>query len=97
MRNTARIFPLGLTPFLIILGVSCATSPSLLPPALELRTLRISPSLPGFEYRYSVCTNSLIGFCTKWEMKTETYDLRDEAVRKKLIDMGFVARVREMP
>jgi hypothetical protein len=30
-------------------------------------------------------------------MKKETYDLRDEVVRRKLIDMGFVARVREKP
>lgn len=33
--------------------------------------------------------------CTKKEMKKEVFDLRDAAVREKLIDMGFVGRVRE--
>lgn len=66
------------------------------PPALELRTLRLSPDLPGFEYQYEVCVSHFI-WCTKYEMKKETYDLRDEKVRKQLIDMGFVLRVREKP
>jgi hypothetical protein len=36
-----------------------------------------------------------LGICTKHEMKIEYYDLTDEAVKKQLIDMGFVLKVRE--
>ena|GEM_PF-6480626 len=64
---------------------------------LEARTLRISETLPGFEYRYEACTATVLGICTKKEWRVDTYDLRDEATRKMLIHMGFVARVREQP
>lgn len=66
-------------------------------PALENRTLRISPDIAGLEYQYWVCVKRFLGICTRTEMKKELYDLTDIAVRKKLIDMGFVARVREKP
>jgi hypothetical protein len=66
-------------------------------PQLELRTLRLSPSIPGFEYQYEECTRKLLGLCTKKEMRKDLYDLRDEKVRKQLLDMGFVAKVREKP
>lgn len=36
-----------------------------------------------------------IGICTKEEMRRDVYDLREEKVRRQLIDMGFVVRVRE--
>jgi hypothetical protein len=64
---------------------------------LSQRTLKLSASIPGFEYRYFVCTNQKLGICWKHEQKVETYDLRDEVVRKQLIDMGFSARVQEKP
>jgi hypothetical protein len=37
----------------------------------------------------------VVGICVKKQMKKETFDLRDPLVRQRLIDMGFVARVRE--
>lgn len=67
------------------------------PPALELRTLRISPEIAGFEYQYEVCTRRLVGICTRREMKKELYDLTDKTMRQKLIDMGFVGKVRGKP
>ena len=33
--------------------------------------------------------------CTKKEMKLELFDLRIPEIRQKLIQMGFVARVKE--
>lgn len=65
-------------------------------PRLEQRTLFLSPDLAGFYYDYEVCTKSLIGICLKKEMKHETYDLTDPAVRKQLIDMGFSASVEKI-
>lgn len=65
------------------------------PPALELRTLRISPDLAGFEYQYSVCSKKFFVICTEHKMVKETYDLTDKKIRQQLIDMGFVARVRD--
>jgi hypothetical protein len=64
---------------------------------LEHRTLRISPEVPGFEYQYEICLKKILGICTKRGMKREFYDLRDENLKQKLIDMGFVAKVREKP
>lgn len=67
-----------------------------LPPALENRTLKISSKVTGFEYQWRECTKrGLFGRCQKIEMRTELYDLSDAAVREKLINMGFVARVRD--
>jgi hypothetical protein len=67
------------------------------PPDLGNRTLRISLDLPGFEYQYEICIKKFLGVCVKHAMTKDIYDLRDEAIRKKLIDMGFVAKVREKP
>lgn len=67
-----------------------------LPPALENRTLKLSDKVPGFEYQYRECTQrGLFGVCRKVEMRIETFDLRDPVVRDKLINMGFVAKVRD--
>jgi hypothetical protein len=64
---------------------------------LELRTLRLSRSGPSLEYQYRECARSFLGVCTKWGVKVERYDLTDKKVRDKLIDMGFVMKVREKP
>lgn len=65
-------------------------------PALENRTLRISAGLPGFEYQWRECVKKgLFGNCREWAMRKEFYDLTDAATRERLINMGFVARVRE--
>jgi hypothetical protein len=67
-----------------------------LPPKLEFRTLRLSPEVAGFEYQYQVCVKSgLFGNCRKWEKRVEVFDLNDVETRKMLINMGFVARVRD--
>lgn len=93
-----------LTPFLfwvfVVLFVgacaSLAESPYENPPALENRTLRISAGLAGLEYQWRVCTKTgLFGRCKEWGKKTEFYDLTDPKTREKLINMGFVAKVKE--
>lgn len=84
---------------LITSNSSCASSPLLLPPRLESRTLPLSTDFPGFKYQWTeeVCTRRFVGFCTQHEMKVhqDLYDLSDPAVRKQLHDMNFVAHVRE--
>lgn len=82
-------------PFSIILISSCASSALRFIPALENRTLRISKDKPGFEYQYEACIKEFLGVCVKKEMKKDVYDLTDPTIRQKLIDMGFVAKVRE--
>lgn len=81
---------------LITLSLSCASLPALLLPTLENRTLRLSSDIAGFEYQWQVCKRTgLFGKCKEYEMKKETYDLNNIEMRRKLIDMGFVAKVRE--
>lgn len=82
-------------PFLIVSSFSCASLQILSPPALENRTLRLSPDIAGFEYQYVVCAKKFLGMCVRKEMKKDLYDLNDVEVRKKLLNMGFVARVRD--
>lgn len=48
-------------------------------------------------YNYKKCVKSGIFGCRKEEIITEYYDLTDPVVRKQLIDVGFVAKVRETP
>jgi hypothetical protein len=75
-------------------ATACATSELTRVPALEFRTLRISRDIVGFEYQWEECTAHFI-WCTKKEMQKEYYDLTKKDVREKLINMGFVAKVRE--
>lgn len=84
-----------LVPF--VLFVSGCASLAIPPvPTLQLRTLRISTKVPGFEYQYEVCVKEgLFGNCRQKEMRIEYYDLTVPEVRDKLINMGFVAKVRE--
>jgi hypothetical protein len=70
-------------------------APSL--PALENRTLRISPDFAGFEYQYEICVRTFLGVCTKKEWRKDAYDLTNVEMRRQLIHMGFVAKVREKP
>lgn len=97
MRNSIKTLLAGVTLGLMLLSSSCASWLLASPPSLELRTLRLSLEIPGFEYQYEVCVKKILGICTKSEMKKEVYDLRDAEVRKQLVAMGFVARVREKP
>ncbi len=85
----------GLMLLLMILSGSCASLAEPLLPRLEQRTLRIDPNAPGFVYQYRVCVRKVMSVCFKHEMRVEKFDLSDPAVRKQLIDVGFVARVRE--
>lgn len=96
MKNSTKILVSVAMLFLITLSASCASSLRRSLPALELRTLELAPDFPGFFYQYEVCAKKVV-FCLKYEMRKELYDLRDEAVRKKLGAMGFVAKVREKP
>lgn len=95
MRNIIKLPLFALMLFSTISSSSCASSSIASPPRLELRGLRISPDVPGLEYQWEECVSTFLGFCTKHEMRKDIYDLRDETVRKQLIDMNFVARVRE--
>jgi hypothetical protein len=79
----------------IIWSSSCSSLPNNSPPTLSRRKLDISAKIPGLEYYWQECTKKFLGSCRKWETKIEYYDLTDPAVRQKLIDMGFVAKVRE--
>lgn len=88
MTNVAMLF-------LTTLLLSCASLGIASLPALENRTLRISSEIAGFEYQYEACDHTVLGFCTRHKMVKETYDLTDPQIRVKLINMGFVARVRE--
>jgi hypothetical protein len=74
---------------------SCAGIDIKPPPNLENRTLRISSDKPSFEYQYQVCTKTVLGRCTRAEFKKDLYDLNDPVIRQRLIDMGFVLKVRE--
>jgi hypothetical protein len=47
------------------------------------------------EYQYEICAHRVLGICTSTKMWKDTYDLTDPAVRKHLIDIGFVLRVRD--
>lgn len=95
MRKPISLLLVGLTPFLITLGTSCASLGLLSPPELLNRTLRFSLDRPALEYQYWTCVKRFLGFCTRQEIKKDTYDLSDEKVRRQLIDMGFVAHVRD--
>ena len=61
-------------------------------PRLEQRTLRISRKIPGMEYKYCVKYKFLSSKCKEW--KIDYYDLTDEKIKDKLINMGFVLKVR---
>lgn len=65
-------------------------------PTLEKRTLWFHPDKPAMFYNYKKCVKSGIFGCRKEEIITEYYDLTDPVVRKQLIDVGFVAKVREV-
>lgn len=95
MPSITNLLICALMLFLITLSSSCASSRADSPPALENRTLRLSAEIPGFEYQYRVCVEKFLWFCTEKKMVKETFDLRNVEVRRKLIAMGFVARVRE--
>lgn len=95
MTRLTKTLLIGLTLCSTICASSCASLliPSV--PQLENRTLRISEEGPTLEYQYEVCVKRVIGICVKSAMMKDHYDLTDPATRRKLIDMGFVARVRE--
>lgn len=92
---------IAVTLFLMTCFSGCATFGLAAVPPLEMRTLRISPDRAGLEYQYWVCAEyrwpRKLNWCKRTEMKVERYDLTDPVKRKQLIDMGFVARVREKP
>lgn len=94
MKNTISPRTFALTLFLTTFCLSCASLAIPLVPALEQRTLRISPDSASLEYQYEVCIKHKV-ICWKKGMKKDVYNLADPVVRKQLIDMGFVARVRE--
>ena len=93
MKSTTKTLATML--FLITLSSSCASLAKVSVPKLELRTLRLSDKVAGFEYRYCKKRKFFSGKCKKWH--TDYYDLKDPAVRDKLKAMGFVLKVRKKP
>lgn len=82
----------------LFLSVGCASvvADGDVVPALENRTLALSKTVPGFEYSWRECVKkNLFGRCTKLERRTEFYDLSVPEIREKLINMGFIGKVRE--
>lgn len=79
----------------ILLIVGCASLQADTIPTLPYRTLRISKDLAGFEYQYEVCDKKILGICVSHKWVKDTYDLNDVKIRQQLIDMGFVAHVKE--
>lgn len=79
----------------LLLIVGCASLQADTIPALPNRTLRISETIPGFEYQYEVCDKKILGICVSHKWQKDAYDLNDVKVRQQLIDMGFVAHVKE--
>lgn len=97
MRSTTSLAVSALMLASISLISNCASWGIVSSPALELRELEIDPEAPGAEYWYETCESSIIGICVKKKMVRDTYDFNDPAVRRKLIDMGFILRVRNRP
>ena len=81
----------------LLLLSGCASADIKPPPTLELRTLEVSREVPGFEYSTRECKKTgLFGNCREAVMRVEYYDLRDVEMREKLINMGFVGKVRSV-
>lgn len=97
MRSTTKRLTFVVTLCLMIMSLSCASLLLAGPPALENRTLRVSPDIAGFEYQYYVCSKKFIGICVKQIIQKDLYDLTNVAVRNQLISIGFVGVVREKP
>lgn len=85
MRRFANVAILTL---LVLSG--CASAELETPPDISRRTLLISTDVVGFEYPYRVCVRKVLGFCRRWEMRKEYYDLMDPKVRDELKHRGFV-------
>lgn len=98
MRNLINLTLIAATLFLTTSALSCASLSTVSPPALENRTLRLSPDFAGFEYQYedpSACDKYVLFVCVHHPMKKDTYDITKPEIRKQLIDMGFVLKVRD--
>ena len=97
MKNTINHSTRGLMLFLIISSVnfaSCAITP---PPQLELRTLRPNKDFSEFHYSYEYCKKKIIGICIDKDLTTEVFKQSDKEMMKKLYDMGFILKVRDLP
>lgn len=95
MKKTINLIMKGMMLGSMSLSLSCASLHATSLPPLQDRTLRLSDKVAGFEYQWEECVKKFLGVCTKKEMKVEYYDLADPQMKQKLIDMGFVAKVKE--
>lgn len=95
MKRLISLRTTGTILFLTTLSGSLTYCATLLPPSLERRTLRLSKDKPSFVYQYETCVKKLLFVCVETAMTVDEYDLTDSKVREQLINMGFVARVRE--
>lgn len=95
MRSRKLLLPVLCIALYLGAVAACASVPRLPDPLpLDQQTLDIAEDFAGAEYRYEVCVKKII-ICVKYEWRRDTYDLTDPAVRKKLIDIGFVLKTRE--
>jgi hypothetical protein len=83
--------------FLIMWNSSCASSLTRSIPKLENRTLRLSKDGAMAVYEYEQCTKKWALAIPKCKWYKDIYDLKDDVVRNKLIDVGFVLEVRQKP
>jgi len=102
MKNSIKVLGTVITLSLITLSWSCASSPRLLPPVLELRTLEVHPDLPGVFYyptEVEFCAKKILGICVDKDTKIslEIFDTNDPEVRKLLVGKDFVLKVRQKP
>lgn len=97
MKNITNHLIKGLMLFLIISISSCASSAITPPPQLELRTLRPNEDFSEFHYSFEYCKKRFLGICVDKDIQTEILKQSDKVMMKKLYDMGFVLKVRELP
>jgi hypothetical protein len=83
-------------PGFILFGCASMASLTYIVPPLKDRTLRISIDKPALIYHYRVPYDcGVLGMLTCYHDKTDEYDLTDPAVRKHLIEVGFVVKRRD--
>jgi hypothetical protein len=99
MKSTTSRWVSVLTLFLMTSSSGCAPllALSATPPAPNNRKWRFALDRPALVYDYHVCVKKVLWNCTRTELKQESWDLTDPAVRQRVVDMDMVALVRERP
>lgn len=65
-------------------------------PPLNQRELRISKDKPSLLFNYFTPRKcGVFKLLTCWDHHVDEYDLTDPKIRQNLIDIGFIAKVRD--